>query len=38
MSKVKIDQSLRDEVNLLIVNIGESTKIHTDTSRGLKFR
>ena len=37
-NKVKIDQSLRDEVNLLIVNIGESTKIHTDTSRGLKFR
>ena len=37
-NKVKIDQSLRDEVNLLIVNIGESTKIHTDTNRGLKFK
>lgn len=37
-NKVKIDQSLRDEVNLLIANIDGSTKIHTDTSRGLKFR
>jgi|LakMenEpi03Aug12_release.lakeMendotaPanAssembly.Ray.scaffolds.fasta_scaffold626578_2 FkbM family methyltransferase len=37
-NKVKIDQSLRDEVNLLIANIDGPTKIHTDTSRGLKFR